>query len=202
MDITESRTQDAGRRTATQLRAHTRAAATPAPLPPSWRRHRRDLSLCSQTPISGLMSRSVVCAAPDMSIEGLTALLLERGLSAVPVVTQDGRLVGVAAKTDLLREAQDRGDDQERIPLRMSRGGGVRMALGRGFHATCLARATVEEIMTPLAVTVSEAVSVAQAAALMTSKHIDHLPVVGPAGKVIGILTALDVVAWLAQLGA
>lgn len=169
-----------------------------ARLDPSWR-NVLDFLTCSQTSISGLLSRDTVCVAPDLSVEGLTTLLLERGLGAVSVVDEDGRLVGIASTADLLREAQDRGDGEERMPLRVPGRRGAQMELGDGFHATCLARATVEEIMTPCAFTVPETASVGQAAALMAFQGVGQLPVVGPGYQVVGTLTALDVMRWLAQ---
>ncbi len=167
-------------------------------LPPSWR-STLDFLACSQTSISGLLSRDTVCVAPDLSVEGLTTLLLERGLNAVPVIDENRGLVGIVSTADLLREVQDRGDVEERMPLRVPGRRGVEMELGDGFHATCLARSTVEEIMTPCAFTVPETTSVGQAAALMAFEGVSQLPVVGPGYKVVGTLTALDVMRWLAQ---
>ncbi len=61
--------------------------------------------------------------------------------------------------------------------------------------------ATAEEIMTPLAVTVSETASVAEASALMALEGVHRLPVVNDAmsGKVVGVISALDVLGWLAR---
>lgn len=159
-----------------------------------------DFLACSKTSITGLISRDAVCVAPDLSVEGLTTLLLERGLNAVPVIDENRRLVGIASTADLLREVQDRGDgEEERMPLDVPGRRGIEMELGDGFHATCLARATVEEIMTPCTFTVPETASVGQAAALMAFEGVGQLPVVGPGYKVVGTLTALDVMRWLAQ---
>lgn len=169
-----------------------------ARLAPSWR-NTLDFLACSQTSISGLLFHDTVCVAPDLSVEGLTTLLLDRGLNAVPVIDENGKLVGIASAADLLREVQDRGDVDERVPLRVPGRRGIEMELGDGFHATCLARATVEEIMTPCALTVPETTSVGQAAAIMAFEGVGQLPVVGPGYKVVGTLTALEVMRWLAQ---
>ena len=73
------------------------------------------------------------------------------------------------------------------------------MELGDGFHATYLARTTVEEIMTPFPCALLETTSIAQAATLMASEGVTHLPVVGPGNRVVGTLTALDVMRWIAH---
>lgn len=169
-----------------------------ARLDPSWR-NAMDFLACSRTSISGLLSRGTVCVAPDLSVEGLTTLLLERGLNAVPVIDEKFGLVGIVSTADLLREVQDRGEVEERMPLRVPERRDLEMEIGDGFHATYLARATVEEIMTPCSFTVPETASVGQAAALMAFEGVGQLPVVGPGHKLVGTLTALEVLRWLAQ---
>ena len=132
------------------------------------------------------MSRPNVCVSPDLSVEGLTSLLLERGLTAVSVVDGEGELVGVVSTTDLLREVQDRNGGEERVPLRASSPLGVQVEFGEGFHATTLARATVEEILTPFAFTLPATASVAQAAALLTHEGLDQVAVLGPEDQIVG----------------
>jgi CBS domain-containing protein len=61
------------------------------------------------------------------------------------------------------------------------------------------ARALVAELMTPLAFSVTARVEVSQAAALMACEDIHQVPVVSDDGKVIGLLTSLDVLRWLAR---
>ena len=174
------------------------AKETLARLRPS-QRNLSDFLSCSRTSISGLISRDAICVAPDLSVEGLTTLLLERGLSAVAVIDADRKLLGIVSTAHLLGEVQDRGDVEERVPLRVPGQQGLQMELGDGFHATYLARATVEEIMTPFPFALLETTSIAQAATLMASEGVTHLPVVGPGNRVVGTLTALDVMRWIAH---
>ena len=63
----------------------------------------------------------------------------------------------------------------------------------RGHEAT-----TVREIMTPVSFTVGEDQSVSKAAALMACEGIHRLPVVDDAGRVVGLLSSLDILHWLA----
>ena len=60
---------------------------------------------------------------------------------------------------------------------------------------------TAGEIMTPLAVTVSETATIAEASALMALEGVHRLPVVNNAmsGRVVGVVSALDVLGWLAR---
>ncbi|MBA3455662.1 MAG: CBS domain-containing protein, partial [Deltaproteobacteria bacterium] len=57
---------------------------------------------------------------------------------------------------------------------------------------------TARELMVPIAITLGEKASVAQAASLMALEGVHHLPIVDPTGKLVGILSTMDVVRWLA----
>ena len=124
-----------------------------------------------RTPVVSIMGRRVVCVAPETSTALLRDMLLERGLSGAPVVNPDGGVVGFVSRADLLRSHWPAGES------------------------------TVGQIMTPLAVTVSESASIAQASALMALEGVFLLPVVNDAmsGKVVGVISALDVMGWLAR---
>ena len=58
---------------------------------------------------------------------------------------------------------------------------------------------TAADVMMPLAFTLDERASIARAAALMAAEDVHHVPVVARSGRVIGIVSALDIVRWLAR---
>ncbi len=154
----------------------------------------------SRTPVSDAMTRNVVCVRPDLGVGAVTALFLERGISGAPVIGRDGKPVGLVSKTDLLRVGWERGDTGEcDEPIRFRTEGGWDVELGSGFHVTRLESSTVADVMTPMTVSVSEDVSIALASALMVLEGIHRVPVVGAGGRVVGILSALDVLRWLAR---
>jgi CBS domain-containing protein len=49
-----------------------------------------------------VMTTEVITVDPDTSVQALAALLSERGISGVPVVDADNRVVGIVSKGDLL----------------------------------------------------------------------------------------------------
>lgn len=162
-------------------------------------RHRDESrSSANQTLISEIMTADVICVSPDLAVEALTAMFLERNISGAPVVDDAGRPIGVVSKTDLVREQQDAGDDQEleRLVIRRQ---GYEVELGPGFHTERITRATVGEIMMPIAFTLPETASVSRASALMALEGVHRLPVVSEDGKVVGILSAMDILRWLAE---
>jgi regulator of cell morphogenesis and NO signaling len=145
------------------------------------------------------MTGNVVCVREDMSIEALAALLIERGISGVPVVDAAGFPVGVVSKTDLVREHYADGEAAIPEPLQVKEHRGIEFMLGASFGAAPAGRGTVGDIMTPLAFTLYEHSPISQAAALMAFEGVHRVPVVSNDGRVIGVLSALDVMRWLAQ---
>jgi CBS domain-containing protein len=132
-------------------------------------------TLADSTPISALMSSDVCCVRPDVSIQALAALLIEGGLSGVPVVDERGQPIGVVSQTDLVRHHYESGTAASHQPP-----------------------STVVDIMTDVSFTLDEGASVSQAAALMALEGVDRVPVVDPRGQLVGILSSFDVLYWLA----
>jgi len=146
------------------------------------------------------MTTNVVTVTPDVGVETLTSLFLERGFSGAPVIDDSGRAVGIVSKTDLLRESFERADGTtEDEPASINRGG-IEMPLGRGMHTQRGTGITARDVMTPLAFTLPESASVARASALMAHEGVHRVPVVTEAGKVVGILSAMDVLRWVARM--
>lgn len=161
--------------------------------PAVWRRLMKKLfaQVAANTRVRDIMTRAVVCVTPDLSIDDVAELFLARNISGAPVVGKDGRPVGIVSKTDLVRERQEGLDGIEVEPAPLA-------DLGPGFHETRRARQTAGDVMMPLAFTLHESASVAKASALMTEEGIHRLPIVDDDGKVVGILSSLDLVRWVA----
>jgi len=151
--------------------------------------------LAESTPVSAVMARDVLCVTSSMGALELLGLLLRDGISGAPVVDELGRAIGVVSKTDLLRELERQGSPINASP----RGAGPLELLGARKDA--LARTSVGELMMPFAYTISENASLAMASALMTLEGVHRLPVVTDDARrgVVGILSSLDVLRWLAR---
>jgi predicted transcriptional regulator len=50
-----------------------------------------------------VMSSPVITLRPDTPLHGAAALLVSHGFTAAPVVTAEGRVIGIATEADLLR---------------------------------------------------------------------------------------------------
>ena len=158
------------------------------------RRTRRAPEAAAETPVSKIMTPEVISVRAGTSIESVVELMLARGLSRVPVVDEADRPLGIISKTDLIEESHDRGDDGEQAarPRRFDK-----WVEPRGFHEEAPPR-NVEEVMTKTVISVDATASVARAAELMVSRHVHGIPVVSRRGELVGFVSAMDVLGWLA----
>jgi CBS domain-containing protein len=151
-----------------------------------------------RTTVSAIMRSDVATVTPDTSLETVTELILESGASSLPVVDESGKVVGIVSKTDVLAERQLRGDTSEiesvRVPLRR----GLSYAEA-GLHVHEM-DGTVAEVMRRSVLVLPASASVKEACALMAVNHVHGIPIVAPDGKVIGVVTSLDVLEWVAGL--
>ena len=135
-----------------------------------------------QVTVTQIMTREVRCARQEDEVSGLIQLMVRSRLGCMPVVNTVGRPIGMVTKLDLIEQMFPQDRDQSDVPT-----------------PTSLMPRTARELMMPIAITLGEKASVAQAAALMALEGVHHLPIVDPTGKLVGILSTMDVVRWLAN---
>jgi len=132
---------------------------------------RCDAARAGPTPECWTAMCNVFCVDPELSAAKLTDLLMDFSIDAAPVVDEEGMLLGIISRADLLRWLWHDG-----APL-----------------------ATVGALMRP-ALGVSETAPIASAAARLSLLGADALPVISNARPaVIGVITAQDVMTWLAR---
>jgi CBS domain-containing protein len=147
-----------------------------------------------ELPVRDIMTREVVTLHPEESIQDALRVLAQHGISGAPVVDADDRLVGLLDDSDLLvADARLHGPTMIEIlgaylplPGEQRRfNEELRHALGR----------TVADMMQSDPPSLPEAAQVEDAATIMVERHVSRVPIVGPDGKVIGIVTRGDIVA-------
>jgi CBS domain-containing protein len=130
------------------------------------------------------MTTAVVAVRRDASFKDMAAMLRSRRISAFPVLDDSDRVVGVVSAGDLLvKEAVLAGGTSLLAALRHVR------------EDDKAAGVTAADLMTAPAVTIGPDAPVAEAARLMYDRKVKRLPVVNPAGHLLGIISRVDVLA-------
>jgi CBS domain-containing protein len=133
--------------------------------------------------VADVMTRDVVTVSPGTSLKDAGRLLVEHGVSGLPVVGLDAHVVGVLSTADVIPKEVG-GVPFGRRPVGGFHGGGVDGKL----DAT-----TVGEAMTAPPLTIEPQRSIPAAAGLMLEYDVARLPVVDE-GKLVGIVTRTDLV--------
>lgn len=138
--------------------------------------------------VRDVMTTEVLTVRPETPLKEVAQLLVERGVSGLPVVRQDGLVLGVISEADfVLRE--ERGPAPRHGLLTWLFGEDERTAERRAK----LAATTAGEAMTAPAVTIGSGRGIREAAAIMTEQAINRLPVVDD-GRLVGIVSRADLV--------
>lgn len=142
---------------------------------------------------SDVMGLNVITVAPDKSVREAAEIMLARRVSALPVVSESGELVGIVSEGDLMRHA-DAGTEQVRSWW-------LRLLMGREMLASAYVKAhsrRVDDVMTRKVVSVSPTTPIREIAALLEGHRIKRVPVVADR-KVVGIVSRADLIQMLAS---
>jgi CBS domain-containing protein len=132
-------------------------------------------TIAGLVPVTDIMSRDVICALADLSIESVTDLMVNNYIGCVPVVDDDGSPIGMITKRDLVEP------------------------MANGGTTAGTVRRTAGDAMLPIAFTLNERATVSAAAGLMAAEGLHHVPIVSPKGRLVGLVSSLDIVRWLAR---
>ena len=136
--------------------------------------------------VRDLMTSVVITARPEMSLKEVATTLAQCGISGVPVVDENDRVVGIVSEGDIL--FKERGP-AERKGTRAR----LRHALGTDAQSKFAAQ-TASQAMTAPAKTIEPWRSVSAAAARMLEEGVHRLPVVDDESRLVGIVTRADLV--------
>ncbi|HSJ61719.1 MAG TPA: CBS domain-containing protein, partial [Jiangellaceae bacterium] len=120
--------------------------------------------------VRDVMTREVITVRTDTSFKEIARQLGGHNISALPVLDESGRLVGVVSEADLLPKTGYR-----------DRAGRSRLLTVVGRLRRTLAKAaggTAGEVMSSPAVTIEPGATLAEAARFMANRGVKRLPVV------------------------
>ncbi|WP_406264150.1 CBS domain-containing protein [Streptomyces sp. NBC_00191] len=113
--------------------------------------------------VADLMSPTAVSVQRGTAFKEIARLLDEYGITAVPVIDDNERPVGVVSEADLLRKQTSRDTSS-----------------------------VAEELMSSPAIVAQPGWSVVRAARVMEKKRIKRLPVVDESGRLVGVISRSD----------
>jgi CBS domain-containing protein len=145
---------------------------------------------------ASVMTRFVVTAGPDATMTELAKTLAQHAISGLPIVDQNGKLLGIVSEGDLMRQFTHTGEQRRSWWLHML-ADGDRLA-PEFLEYVRLDRRQARDMMQTDVVTTTEDATLPEIAELMGRHRIKRLPVVKD-GKLVGIVTRADLVKAVAR---
>ncbi len=146
-----------------------------------------------QTQAKDVMTTAIVTIRPETTVGEIAKTLLDRRISAVPVLDDRGAIVGIVSEGDLMRRpesATERRSSWWLAFLTLGEDDARRFVKTHGRHA--------RDVMTRDVVTIDEEATLEQVAHILESRHIKRLPVLR-GGKLVGIVSRADLLRGLAS---
>lgn len=132
--------------------------------------------------VADVMTRRVVTVDALAPYKGVVRLMQENGVSALPVVDDDGTMLGIVSEGDLILK-----EDPE-----LGRRGRLFDGRGRSSARAKAAASKAWELMTTPVVSVTPQASLGEAARLMHRHAVKRLPVLDEGGRIVGIVSRVD----------
>ncbi|MHB1185138.1 MAG: CBS domain-containing protein [Desulfobulbia bacterium] len=135
--------------------------------------------------IAEIMTRQVITVLPTTPLAEAAARMAKHHITGLPVVQEDGTVVGILSERDFFRNMGDGSQTSCMALIADSLASG-------GCPALCIRGTTAGEIMTTPVVTVLETALLHEAGTLMREKGINRVPVTDTKNRLLGILTRSD----------
>lgn len=133
--------------------------------------------------VTEIMSQPVITVTPETGIKTAAELLVEHGISALPVVDSTGLLVGIVSEADLIPIELRPDPRSQATPLAPTAGSTPR---------------SVADVMTRDVVVVSAKSDIAQAARTMLNSDVKRVPVLS-GRRMVGIVSRRDLLKVIAR---
>jgi CBS domain-containing protein len=146
---------------------------------------------------SDVMVANVISVPPNASVREVARVLLSNQISAVPVLDELGRLIGIVSEGDLMRRAELDTEHRRSWWLRIF-SNKDKEALAMEFMKSH--SQNVADVMTRDVITAAPDTPLREIAAVLEKNHIKRVPIVDEEGKVIGIVSRANLIQALATL--
>jgi CBS domain-containing membrane protein len=134
-----------------------------------------------------IMTRQVVTVRRDTPLAEVAETMGKSGVSGVPVLDSEGRVVGVISEKDFLRRMGAGVQDNFMTVV-------ANCLLAKGCIVLPMRAKIAEDIMTSPAITFEESTPLKEIIGLFLEKGINRAPITGSDGRILGILTRNDII--------
>jgi CBS domain-containing protein len=141
------------------------------------------------------MTTSIVTVNPDTQVYKIARLLLQHHISAVPVVDDRGRVMGMVSEGDLMRRSESGTEGRIAWWLDLLAGPEERARMYLKSHGL-----TARDVMTRNVITADENTPLEKIATLLERNHIKRVPVLRR-GKLVGIASRANLLHGLVARG-
>ena len=144
--------------------------------------------------VSDVMTRTPVAVRADATLGEAARIMVGAQVSGLPVIDEEGALIGILSEGDLLRRAelQTAGEPVTWLSAFLAP-----KRAARDYVRTHSLR--VRQIMTTHVISTSPDAPLAEVVAIMESRHVKRLPVMHN-GRLVGIVSRSDLLRALARL--
>jgi CBS domain-containing protein len=141
-----------------------------------------------------VMTKDIVTVSPEATVGEIAALLVTHRIGAVPVVSAEGRLVGIVSQTDLVHRSETGTEKRRKWWLEAFADPDIKAQQYVKSHGH-----KAEDVMTRHVVSVSESASLAEVADVLDTHSVRQVPVVSE-GRLAGMISRADLVRVLAEV--
>jgi CBS domain-containing protein len=142
-----------------------------------------------------VMVSNVITVGPDATVQEVAGILLKNKISAVPVVSQSGKILGIVSEGDMLRRVESHTLRHRSWWLQLLT---PETALRDEFVKSHSHK--VVDVMTPKVLTVSPETPLGEIASVLEKNGIKRVPVVKD-GKLVGIVSRANLLQAIATIG-
>jgi CBS domain-containing protein len=145
--------------------------------------------------VKDIMTKEVICAAPETKVSEVAKLLFDNALSGIPVV-ENGQVVGIITEADLMIK-----ESIIHLPtyIKLLDEFIIKQRIGENKEVKRILNSKAKDIMTKDVICVAPEIDIKEVAKLFVKKRINPIPVVVGKRKLVGIISRADVVKLFTQ---
>ena len=141
-----------------------------------------------------VMVSPVVTVGPDATVREVARILMERRISAVPVVDADNKVLGIVSEGDLLHRAESGTERSSSWWLSLLTSDAELATDYVKAHAV-----KVQDVMTRDVATAAPEMPLREIAMLFEKRHIKRVPIVDKEGQLVGIVSRANLLQAIAS---